>query len=121
MARLPSQSRYGFLGDPALSSQGSAEAWIQPKRESLANKRKQLQINESKKAFICFHLLFGIGTFQWVTSEKIKNSGRLSTRAVGCAEMPHQPLLTRVPLLAGHDWLGRPFAQKCSFPIIRQC
>jgi hypothetical protein len=28
-----------------------------------ANKRKQ-------KAFICFHLFFRIGTFQWVTGEK---------------------------------------------------
>jgi hypothetical protein len=31
------------------------EAWIQPKREFFANRRKQLKINKSKKAFICFY------------------------------------------------------------------
>jgi hypothetical protein len=31
-----------------------------------------MQVNESKIAFICFHLLFGIGTFQWVTADSNK-------------------------------------------------
>jgi hypothetical protein len=31
-----------------------------------------MQINESKIAFICFYLFFGIGTFQWVTADKNK-------------------------------------------------
>jgi hypothetical protein len=33
-----------------------------------------MQVNESKIAFICFHLLFGIGTFQWVTADSNKKS-----------------------------------------------
>jgi hypothetical protein len=33
-----------------------------------------MQINESKIAFICFHLFFGIGPFQWVAADKNKKS-----------------------------------------------
>jgi len=33
-----------------------------------------MQINESKIAFICFYLFFGIGTFQCVTADKNKKS-----------------------------------------------
>jgi hypothetical protein len=36
------------------------------------NKRKQAKANERKIAFICFHLLFRIWTFQWVTSDSNK-------------------------------------------------
>jgi hypothetical protein len=31
-----------------------------------------MQIVESKNAFICFYLLFGIGSFQWVTTDSSK-------------------------------------------------
>jgi hypothetical protein len=41
---------------------------------------KQKQANESKIAFICFHLFFRIGTFQRVTPEKNKKFGAVSTR-----------------------------------------
>jgi hypothetical protein len=47
---------------------------IQPQRELPASKSKLMKINESKIAFIYFHLFFGIGTFQRVTAEKNKNS-----------------------------------------------
>jgi hypothetical protein len=36
-----------------------------------------MKTNESKMAFIGFHLFFRIGTFQWVTSEKNKKFRRL--------------------------------------------
>jgi hypothetical protein len=45
-----------------------------------------MQINERKKTFICFHLFFRIWTFQSVTSEKIKNLTRVSTRVAGCEQ-----------------------------------
>jgi hypothetical protein len=43
-----------------------------------------VQINESKIAFICFHLFFRIGTFQRVTSEKIKNFSLRLSAPWGC-------------------------------------
>jgi hypothetical protein len=43
-----------------------------------------MQVNESKKAFICFHNFFGIWTFQWVTREKMKKTPRLPSRLSGC-------------------------------------
>ena len=40
---------------------------------------KQIQIKPSKKAWISLVLFVRIGTFQWVTSEKIKKSTRVSS------------------------------------------
>jgi hypothetical protein len=36
-----------------------------------------MKINESKSAFICFHFLFRIGTFQWVMADSNKKIFRL--------------------------------------------
>jgi hypothetical protein len=55
---------------------------MQPKREFLQIKRKQMKTNERKIAFICFHLLFRIGTFQWVTADSNK---KILAAISGCA------------------------------------
>jgi hypothetical protein len=44
-----------------------------------------MQAKESKNAFVCFHLFFGIGTFQWVTADsnkKIRLRLKLARRVV---------------------------------------
>ncbi|MFZ0601339.1 MAG: hypothetical protein WAN05_08255, partial [Roseiarcus sp.] len=57
------------------------------------SRRKKKKGKESEKAFFCFLLLFGIGTFQRVMSEKSKkNFGRLNSRLRLCASEP-QPFL----------------------------
>jgi hypothetical protein len=61
------------------------------------------------------------GLFNGLRAKKIKNFGHLLTRVPGCAEMPHQPLLTRVHLRPAMIGRGHPFADKWAFPIIRQC
>jgi hypothetical protein len=44
-----------------------------------------MKITAPKIPFICFHLFFGIGPFQRVTSEKIKKFLSVPTRVLGCA------------------------------------
>jgi hypothetical protein len=53
----------------------SIPALIQPERELLPNKSKQIQIKPSKTAWIWLVLFGRIETFQWVAGEKIKKSG----------------------------------------------
>jgi hypothetical protein len=54
--------------------------------ESLQSSRKKMKGNESKIAFICFHFLFGIGTFQQVTADSNKKMFlRLSSLLGLCA------------------------------------
>jgi hypothetical protein len=48
----------------------------QPEGEFWERKRKKMKIKESKFAFISFHFLFGIATFQRVMAEKNKKSFR---------------------------------------------
>src|ERR1700722_18958112 len=43
-----------------------------------------MKANESKMIFICFHLFFGIGTFQWVTAD--------SNRKNSSPIQPNQPV-----------------------------
>src|ERR1700722_16733780 len=50
----------------------AARPWpsvIQPLREIDFNKRKKVKGNESERTFICFHLFFGIRTFQCVRGD----------------------------------------------------
>jgi hypothetical protein len=55
---------------------------------------KASQRKEMKIAFICFHKLFGIRTFQWVTADSNrKNSFLLNSRSGLCAK----PLKSRYP------------------------
>jgi hypothetical protein len=58
------------------------------------------------------------GLFNELRAKKRKNSARVLTRVMGCAEMPHQPLLTRVHLRPAMIGRGHPFADKWAFPII---
>jgi hypothetical protein len=51
-------------GEVALELSLSTGSQLQPARESARNKRKIMKGNESEIAFICFHKLFRIGTFQ---------------------------------------------------------
>jgi hypothetical protein len=37
-------------------------------------KAKEMKGNERKKSFFFFHFLFGIGTFQWVTTDSNKKT-----------------------------------------------
>jgi hypothetical protein len=67
---------------PRVSKGTKTPPHIQPRREFLANKRKQMKANERKIAFICFHLLFRIGTFQWVTADSNK---KILPAISGCA------------------------------------
>jgi hypothetical protein len=46
----------------------------QPEREFLERRGKKVKRKESKFAFVSFHFLFGIGTFQRVMAEKNKKS-----------------------------------------------
>jgi hypothetical protein len=59
--------------------------------------------------------------FNWLRA-KIKKFGHLLTRVPGCAEFALTSLSRHAficwPAMIG---LGRPFARKCAFPIIRQC
>jgi hypothetical protein len=58
-----------------------ARRQIQPSGEIHSSKRKKVKGNESKIAFVFFHLFFGIVTFQMVTPDSNKNfPGRLSSR-----------------------------------------
>jgi hypothetical protein len=52
-----------------------------------------MKANESKKAFISFHLFFRIEPFQWVAGEKMKKSRAVS----GCAQNVSKPLLHPSP------------------------
>jgi hypothetical protein len=79
--------RIGISGAIRRSQEMVGRERLQPKREWTANKGKQMQINERKKAFICFYLLFRIGTFQWVTADSNKKIRPLSARVAGCAQM----------------------------------
>jgi hypothetical protein len=45
-----------------------------------------MQGNKRKIPFISFYSLFGIGTFQGVTAEKVKKYWTPSTRASGCPQ-----------------------------------
>jgi hypothetical protein len=61
-----------------------------------------MKANESKIAFICFHLFFRIGTFQRVTAEKNKKfSRRLNSPPRLCARP-----LTRMRHLVNHPQLS---------------
>jgi hypothetical protein len=62
-----------------------------------------MQINESKIAFICFHFLFRIWTFQRVTGEKVKKIPGIPTRVPGCAQNG-----LRAPLSPSHALLSLP-------------
>jgi hypothetical protein len=46
--------------------------WPAQSVQASANKRKWMQINESKTAFVCFYLFFRIGTFRWFTADSNK-------------------------------------------------
>jgi hypothetical protein len=76
---FPRQS--AILGPVALSDLGafqaeggSAQRLYNLGASSAQANEKGKQINESKIAFICFHLFFRIGTFQSVTGGKNKKS-----------------------------------------------
>jgi hypothetical protein len=57
-----------------VSARARAGRRMQPQREYLQSKSKEMKTNESKIAFISFHLFFRNLTFQRVTSKKIKKS-----------------------------------------------
>jgi hypothetical protein len=66
--------------------------------------------NESKIAFICFHLFLRIGAFQWVTREKNKKIPLGSTRFPGCGKRAHlhrfAPFLLAARALGSASHLG---------------
>src|SRR5258707_10076212 len=69
---------------------------IQPQGEVCSKKGKQVKGNESKRAFICFHLFFGIGTFQRVMG----NSNRkIPLRLNSRQRLWAWAFVTRVPQL----------------------
>jgi len=72
-----------------LETVASAVRTIQPARELDANKGKSMKENENKIAFICFHGLFGNGTFQWVTADSNKKISSLSEVALQVVRKPH--------------------------------
>jgi len=80
--------RKGQIGGGPLEAPDSTSARVS---------RKQMKIKTTKIAFICFYLFFRIGTFQWITSEKIKKFLSPSTRVSGCCakrlKPVHPPLL----------------------------
>ena len=56
--------------------------------ELFENKRKRTKAKESKIAFFCFLLLFGIGAFQWVMAEKSRKIPPLRPFASGLHSPP---------------------------------
>jgi hypothetical protein len=79
----PKESR-GLRGERRPKLGASRDRVLQPVREISANLCKPMQVNESKKAFICFHKFFGIGTLQWVTREKNEKTPLPPARLSGC-------------------------------------
>jgi hypothetical protein len=76
---------------------------MQPGREFPASQSKQNQIKPSKIAWIYLVLFGGIGTFQWVTAEKIKNFSPPSNSPPGLWETSQAPF----PILSPHQGAGR--------------
>src|ERR1700722_52919 len=72
---------------------------MQPRREYRRRKRKGMQINESKIAFIVFHLFFQKGTFQCVTADSNKKIAFLSSsRRRLCSTPPSNALHRLAPI-----------------------
>ena len=99
----PKRRRAPSPGPAARTPKARIEARMQPRRELDESKRKKKKGKKSEMAFFCFLLLFGIGTFQRVMSEKSKkNFRRPSTRLTGCARSASSPWIHPV---------SRPFAR----------
>ncbi|MFZ0600916.1 MAG: hypothetical protein WAN05_06030 [Roseiarcus sp.] len=70
--------------------------------ELFETERKRTKEKESKFAFFCFLLIFGIGAFQWVTVEKSEKNVSLPPFASGLRfpPRPHRSSPPRRPRVA---------------------
>jgi hypothetical protein len=75
-----------------------------------------MQGNKRKSPFISFYSLFGIGTFQGVTAEKVKKYWTPSTRASGCPQSS-QADRSLLHLFS----LARPALRRAIVPFSRKC
>jgi hypothetical protein len=82
-------------------------------------KRKEMKGNKSKIAFICFHFLLRIGTFQWVTADsnkKIFPFDSLSSSSLRLTRIQASFILNNIKLWFAQDNVGLWMAVGPAFP-----